>query len=370
MPILTAVRAQDFRCFPALDCALGDGATVFIGDNAQGKTSVLEAACVLLRLHSPRTNNPAELARFDHPGFGVSGDLRFEDGDTRRLTYHWREGRRALAVDGMAVARPAAYLEHSAVLVWMGHDDLSLLRGPGEGRRRYLDFLGAQTFPDYRAAWLAYDKALRSRNRLLKDDVVRSAELEAYTRPLVEHGALLTRWRSELVRDLDPQAAAAHRAVSEAPDETLALAYHRGAGEDFATTLAARAEEERRRRVTVAGPHRDDVLVTLNTRLAAAFGSEGQVRTAALALKLAQARLLQTRHGRPPLFLIDDIFGELDPLRRNALFRALPAGAQHLVTTTRLDWLTEDFPLDRLYHVRGGTLEPMASHQAIRRSSA
>lgn len=369
MPLLTALRAQNFRCFGQLACEFGPGAHVFVGDNAQGKTSILEAMCVLLRLQSPRAGTLAELARFDEspapasPAFGLSGDLLFPAGtgpeESRRLTVQWQDGQRRLGVDSEHGLSPSRYLARSAVLVWMGNDDLALVRGPGEGRRRYLDFLGSQTFPGYRQAQLAYDKALRSRNRLLKDDRPDARAIAAYTAPLLEHGTALTHFRRELIATAAPWAAASHRDISEA-DETLALTYHSGATEDFATALAASVAEENRRRLTVVGPHRDDLLLTLNGRPSAAYASEGQQRTIALALKLAQALHLTAHHGEPPLLLIDDVFGELDPRRRNALLRSLPSGSQQLITTTHLGWLEALSPAPTVCHVSQGRISAAA----------
>ncbi len=351
MPRLTAIRAQNFRCFPQLDCGVGEGVTLFTGDNAQGKTSILEAVCVALRLQSPRADAPGEMALFGQPDFGLSADW-----GEARLSHHWRGGKRSLAVDGEPVGRPADYLRRSGLIVWMGNDDLALVRGSGEGRRRYLDFLGSQAFPDYRAALLAYDKALRGRNRLLKLDRVDPRELAACTRPLVDHGTQLAALRCELVGEVAPWAAEAHRQVS-GREETLALAYQPGTGElPFAEALERAAAEEMRRRVTTVGPHRDDVLLTLDGRPATAFASEGQQRTIALALKLAQARLLEAVRAEKPVLLIDDVFGELDPARRNALLHALPPGTQQLVTTTHLGWLSADFPPALRYTVHAATV--------------
>ena len=366
MPHLTALRAENFRCFERLTCALGPGVTAFIGDNAQGKTSVLEAVCVLLRLQSPRTTTLADLARFgQHGGFGLAGELvrshpvsPAEPAEPTPLKFLWHDGRRSLSAAGQSDLGPSRYLAASTLLVWMGNDDLTLVRGSGEGRRRYLDFLGTQAFPAYRPALLAYDKALRSRNRLLKDDRPDPRQIAAYTAPLLEHGTTLTRLRSDLVKRLLPWAAAAHHDISESPAEALRLAYLGGATADFPAALAASAAEESRRRLTVVGPHRDDLSLLLNDRPAAAFASEGQQRTLALALKLAQARLLHALHHHPPLLLLDDIFGELDPHRRNALLHALPAGSQQLITTTHLDWATPGFHPNQLYRVHQRTLSP------------
>jgi len=373
MPHLTALRAENFRCFEHLRCALAPGLTAFIGDNAQGKTSVLEAVCVLLRLQSPRTTTIADLARFGQDnGFGLAGELAAAEppaadrpaADTPApptltpLKFQWRAGQRSLHAAGRSDLSPSRYLASSTVLVWMGNDDLTLVRGSGEGRRRYLDFLGSQAFPAYRPALLAYDKALRARNRLLKDDRPDPRQIAAYTTPLLTHGTTLTRLRAELIEHLLPWAAAAHLDISESPTEALRLSYHRGATPSFPDALAASAPQETRRRLTVVGPHRDDLILLLNEHPAASFASEGQQRTIALALKLAQARLLLAHLQHPPLLLLDDIFGELDPRRRNALLRALPAGSQQLVTTTHLHWTSPGFQPDHLYHVAHGALHP------------
>jgi len=355
MAYLATLRAQNFRCFTQLTCPLAPGTTAFVGDNAQGKTSVLEAVCVLLRLQSPRTTTLSTLATLgQEDGFGLSGELASPAPAT--LTFRWQHGQRHLHAAGEDRLGPSRYLAHSAVLVWMGNDDLTLIRGPGEARRRYLDFLGSQASPAYRPALLAYDKALRSRNRLLKDDRPDPRQIAAYTAPLIEHGTTLARLRRQLVEELKPWAAAAHHDISENPAESLELAYQCQATDDFAAALAASSQEESRRRLTVVGPHRDDLPLSLNGHPAATFASEGQQRTLALSLKLAQARLLHALHGQPPILLLDDIFGELDPRRRNALLRALPHGSQQLITTTHLGWAAHEFRPQQLYHVAHGTL--------------
>jgi len=364
MPHLAALRAQNFRCFERLDCALASGITVFVGDNAQGKTSILEAVCVLLRLQSPRTTTLADLARLGQPhGFGLAGDLAPTDSEADSMIHlkcRWHDGQRHLSAHGIDALGPSRYLAQSTLLVWMGNDDLALVRGSGEGRRRYLDFLGTQAFPAYRPAWLAYDKALRARNRLLKDERPDPRQIAAYTAPLLDHGTTLTHLRAELVDALAPWAADAHRDICHSVTETLSLRYHPGATQNFAQALATSSHDESRRRLTLVGPHRDDLALHLNGHPAATFASEGQQRTIALALKLAQARLLHSLHRHPPILLLDDIFGELDPHRRNALLQALPPSAQHLITTTHLDWATPSFQPHQSYRVHHGTLESFA----------
>ena len=351
---LTSLRLQDFRCYASLRCPLGGGVTLFTGDNAQGKTSLLEAVCVLLRLQSPRCQGTAELVRFGAADFGVAGTF-----DDRELRYHGG-GTRELSLDGTSTRRPADYLAASGLVVWMGNGDRELVAGSSDARRRYLDFLGAQVFPEYRTALRSYEKALRARNLLLKRDASPPwREIEAWTPVLVQHGLALRQWRAELIAALTPRAADAHCAIGGSA-ETLALACEPGCAENYAEQLAAARTEETQRRVTFLGPHRDDFSITINNLPAARYGSEGQQRTIALALKLSQAAVLTARCGRDPLLLIDDIFGELDPRRRNALLRALPAGSQKLITTTHLHWLDDALRPDAVWRVSGGEVTPLS----------
>ncbi|MBP7949873.1 MAG: DNA replication and repair protein RecF [Verrucomicrobiales bacterium] len=351
---LTSLRLRNFRCFASLNCPLPDGTALFIGDNAQGKTSVLEAICMLLRLHSPRTSRPAELVKFGGSEFGLGGTV-----SGRELRQDFANGVRTLSVDGAATAKTADYLAAGSLVVWMGNGDLELVTGASDARRRYLDFLGTQLFPEYRPAHAAYEKALRTRNFLLKRDAVPDwRQVDAYSTLLVQHGEILMRLRREMTAQIQPHAAAGHGRISGQAEE-LSLTYHTSAGEDFAAALRRMRESELRRRVTLTGPHRDELLLELNGRPAAPFASEGQQRTLALALKLAQATLLQTARGAAPLLLLDDIFGELDPLRRNALLSALPCGAQRLITTTHPGWVEEEFIPEAVFRVAEGVVQPL-----------
>lgn len=350
--MLTSLRLRNFRCFETLLCPLSAGSTVFIGDNAQGKTSLLEAVCVLLRLQSPRTLRPAELVRFSNSEFGVAGSWGVQE-----LKHTQINGVRELSLDGALVRKSADYLAASGLVVWMGNGDLELVTGSSEPRRRYLDFLGIQLFPEYYDALRKYEKALKSRNFLLKrDPTPQWAQIDAFTAILIEHGMTLAMLRERLVTEIQPHAAEAHQRISGRP-ESLGLAYHNASGPDFAASLRARREQETQRRVTLVGPHRDDFILTINGLPAADYASEGQQRTIALALKLSQATLLEERHQRAPLLLLDDIFGELDPLRRNALLDSLPAASQRLITTTHLGWVQEGFRPECTYVVRDGGIK-------------
>lgn len=329
--MLADLQLRNFRCFESLGVEFSPGFNFFIGRNGQGKTSILEAACVLLRLQSQRSSTLAPLVRFGEKSFAISGR-----GETHLLEFRYSPLRRKVEFDHVEQRTLDEYLGVTRV-VSFANADIELVRGGSDARRRYLDFLAAQIDPVYRPTLRAYERALRSRNALLKSPQPRPRELAAYDPPLLEHGAKLSAMRARLVARLAPLATVAHREIS-GTGETLTLEFAPGNGDDFARDLADSRAQELRLRQTVVGPHRDDIQILVETQLASQYASEGQQRTVVLALKMAQARVFLMEEGTSPLLLVDDIFGELDPVRRNALLQHLPAEAQKLVTATTMQW--------------------------------
>jgi DNA replication and repair protein RecF len=345
--VLTDLKLRDFRCFAALECEFARGLNFIVGPNAQGKTSLLEAACVLLRLQSPRVQRLGNCLR--HGGRGLVVDGHF---GARHLQFYFSARRKKLALDSVEQAAADEYLK-TARVVWFGNTDVELVRGSGEVRRRFLDFFGSQIEPAHRAQLRKYERALRSRNHLLRQPAPRWREIAAFAPPLVEAGVALSAARGRWTERLQPIAAQAHAEISGRGEE-LQLHYQPGAPEDFAAALLAAQGEDARLRQTTLGPHRDELLLTLDGQ-PATLASEGQQRTLALALKLAQARLLEEHFQTPPVLLLDDIFGELDKARRNALLGFLPETAQKIITTTHLDWV-EEIATASVQHLAGGKI--------------
>lgn len=333
--ILGSLTLHDFRCFSRAKFRPSPGLNLLSAPNASGKSSILEAICVLLRLQSPRAGTLAETIRHTAEGFSLGGRC-----DDRHLACHLsrKDGRRLL-LDDLPQGKSENYLRVGLV-AFFSNEDIELIRGTSLKRRRYLDFLGAQCDPGYLKNLRAYERALRSRNLLLKDGPHRGRELSAYDGPLITAGSYLGEVRARLSEELQPLVARCVHAISPR-GEVAQLRYERSGGDDLATALSASASEERRLRQTVVGPHRDDIALELDGALAGTFASEGQQRTCALALRLAQAELIRARRGAPPIYLLDDIFGELDTERRRRLLSALPSDAQRILTTTTWQWLDE-----------------------------
>lgn len=329
--MLSQLKVGHFRCFEKFETRFEPGANLIIGPNAHGKTSLLEAACLLVRLQSPRTNRLGDIIRHNERGLLVDGFFK-----GAHLQFYYSPQRKKLALDSVEQRTASEYLKQGRV-VWFSNQDVELVREGADTRRRFLDFVAAQLDPAYRKALRDYEKCLRSRNLLLKAPIPRWREIQAFDEPLIDAGERLIKSRETMVTALRPLAQLTHANISGAR-EKLELEYLPNAQPPFAAALSSARAEDTRLRMTTAGPHRDDLQLNLGGA-PATLGSEGQQRTLVLSLRLSAARLLEAHHGEPPLLLLDDIFGELDLSRRSALLEQLPKNAQQIITTTRREWL-------------------------------
>src|SRR6185369_14528777 len=338
---LAHLRLRDFRNYARLDVDFAPGFHLLLGDNAQGKTNILEAVYLIATLRSFRGVGSAQMVRHGQKGYFVGSQIVAQG--ERETKMYWSARERNLTLDSQPVRKLTDYLGVLRTVVFCSEDAL-LVKGPGRARRRFLDLLLSQTHPVYLPLLQRYAQALRSRNALLKRSLVDAAALEGFSRELVSAGQEIVRLRHELVPKFSPLARLAYRRISNEAEE-LRLEYVPSVRHDFAVDLAQSQARERTYRSTLIGPHRDELQLLINDRPAGQFGSEGQKRTLAIALKMAQAEYLSGLHGTPPVLLIDDIMGELDLKRRSGLLplleRAHRARGQVFMTATEENWPQE-----------------------------
>lgn len=358
---LAHLRLRDFRNYQRLDADFCPGFHLLLGGNAQGKTNVLEAIYLLATLRSFRGVGGSQMVRHSAKGYfiGASAVSAAKNG----IKMYWSASERKLSLDDQPVRRLTDYLGTLRAVVFCT-EDLQLVKGAARTRRRFLDLLLAQTQPNYLPLLQRYAQALRSRNSLLKQRAPDPTLLDSFSQELVVIGNQLIAARRELLPRISPLARLAYRRISHDAEE-LRLDYVPSVKADFAVELAHSNARERTYRATLVGPHRDDLSLLLNGQPAAQFGSEGQKRTLALALKMAQAEYLTGILGSPPVLLIDDVMGELDARRRSGLLplleRSHHARGQVFMTCTEENWPRE---LGRDLHrweIKSGTLMPMAS---------
>ena len=355
------VRLTNFRNYAAEEVELGEGLNVFFGANAQGKTNFLEALHLLSTTRLLRGSRDAEAIREGEDGAVVTAEvlgtrtevsIRLERGVAKRAALNGLPLRRAADVIGRLPSVCASLL------------DLPILTGEPSVRRSFMDLELSQLSGLYLHHFAQYKRALEQRNALLRaaqDASVPAESFEPWEHHLAEHGAPLRVFRARFWADLEPLAAEVQRHMGSG--EALRLFYQ--PRDDASTPDGLRELLSRNRPLDVArgsttvGPHRDDVLIEVGGRDARAFGSQGQQRTAALAIKLGTLELERRERGLPPLLLLDDILSDLDESRRARLAEwVLERAGQAVLTCTDLELVSPEVRRRaRLFLVRSGRVE-------------
>ena len=359
---LAHLRLRDFRNYARLDVDFAPGFHLLLGDNAQGKTNILEAIYLIATLRSFRGVGGAQMVRHGQKGYFVGGKVVGQGEHDTKM--YWSSRERSLSLDAQPVRKLTDYLGVLRTVVFCT-EDLQLVKGVARARRRFLDLLVSQTYPAYLPLLQRYTRALRSRNALLKHPGSDAAALEGFSHELVKAGEEIIRLRRELAPKFSPLARLAYRRISSDAEE-LRLDYQPSVKQDFAVELAQSRHREAAYRSTLVGPHRDDLQLLQNEKSAAQFGSEGQKRTLAIALKMAQAEFLAGIHGSPPILLIDDVMGELDVKRRSGFLPLLDAArrtsGQVFMTCTEENWPSELGGDLHRWEVHAGTLRKQTSN--------
>jgi DNA replication and repair protein RecF len=316
---------------------------VFVGDNGQGKTNLLEAIYAVSALRSFRTSKLADMIAFGAPEARVGARvLKDELVRVYELTIA-PQGRRVL-LDGKS-ARPLARYFGGFNVVVFTPEDLALPRGAPSDRRRFLDRAVFNARPDYLAAVQDYDKVIKQRNAILKLAAQGSMQparveelLTVYDLQLADHGLSIANARAKLVEEIRVELAAAFTAITHGERAASARYLSKTAGSTVDEILAhhkAGRAKDLATQATQFGPHRDDLAFALDDHDAGGFASQGQLRAIMLAWKTAELAVLARTHGDQPILLLDDVSSELDPARNAYLFEhlALQAG-QVFITTT------------------------------------
>ncbi len=367
--ILERLHLENVRNYASLEFEPKPGLNVFVGPNAQGKSNLLEAIALLGTGKSFRTAREGEIVRAGMPVATLAGQARLAAGTVRvACTISATPGggsRKVYSVNGRAV-RYASYLGTMRVVTFVpGH--LTLISGAPSARRSLLNAALSQESPAYYGALATYQKFVQQKNALLRGTIAPDGDLLAtYDERLVESGTRLMLARRAFVAALGERAKGIHRSwvgpgegeleIVYEPDIAFDAPTQDAIGAAFVRRLADRRIAEVARRTALVGPHRDDVAFRLGGVPLAAFGSQGQQRTAVLALKVAEYGVMQTRAGEAPLLLLDDVLSELDPQRQRAFLNGIGSFEQAFVTTTH----DVDVPVAAAYRIARATLEPVA----------
>ncbi len=341
---ISSIRLTGFRNYDEATVTPCEGVTVFTGLNAQGKTNILEAVYLCCTGRSHRTAHDRELIKNDREQARVRVDALRKDGSHDVEILLSRTQRRRVKVAGETVSRSGEMLGHITGVLFSPEDLRMVKDGPSE-RRRFVDMELSQLRPSYYYALQKYTRALKQRSALLRDAAITGKApdtIDMWDAALAESGETIMRMRREFLRKIDISANRIHARIAAGAEE-LRIEYAPSARDDGDITkdtlfdlLEKSRQTDIKRQITSVGPHRDDVKMLLNGYDARSFGSQGQVRTCALALKLSELEIMSSESGEPPVLMLDDVMSELDPSRRRLLIEMLD-GVQTLVTCTDIE---------------------------------
>lgn len=392
---LTRLSLTNFRAFSRLDMDMPGGIIVLAGDNAQGKTSLLEAVFFLATFTSFQTSQDSQVVNFsarqdEIPVACITAEFmkaekphtlelrlilqaRPEDGTTPggRL-------RKEILLDG--IKKPAAHVIGVFNAVIFIPQMMRIIDNGPDERRRYLNMTISQVVPGYADALTKYQQALTRRNALLKQLAEKPGnpdQLDYWDEMLALHGSHLIAARSLAVEDLGKLVQPVHAGLTSQsevlrigyqPSLTVpevqgepAVSWHRLPGDDLRQLFLKKLHATRRldlaRGVTTTGPHRDDLLFSINGQTLADYGSRGQTRTALQSLKLGEMQWMKARTGETPVLLLDETLAELDEQRRRGLLQSVANQEQAFLTTTDIELFSADFLQHcRLWHIKRGTI--------------
>ena len=341
------LEAMNYRCFSGYELELDPGVTILLGPNAAGKTNLVEALQILTSGQSFRKPRAPELLR-DGAQAGRIDLLLEGDGRRMEMSCLLAEGKRSFGCNGKRV-KPAGVRGVLPSILFCP-DHLDMVKRSASVRRDALDDFGVQLNAQYAKLASSYGRIVEQRNKLLKDEFVGEELLRAWDDSLIAAGSALLMHRMALLERLRGHFIEVYGHI--APQEEVDVRYQPSidclpasreeAADAFADALERRREDERRRGATLVGPHRDEILFSIDGRPARDFGSQGQQRSIVLAWKIAEVQVTRDILGQNPLLLLDDVMSELDEARRESIMAFVEGGIQTVVTTTNLGYFSRD----------------------------
>ncbi|WP_210471450.1 DNA replication/repair protein RecF [Sporosarcina sp. 6E9] len=338
----------NYRNYKTLDLSFSPQINVLIGENAQGKTNIMEAIYVLSMAKSHRTSNDRDLIRWDEEYGKIEGSVQRKYGRLPLELIISKKGKKA-RVNHLEQNRLSLYIGQLNVVMF-APEDLNLVKGSPSVRRRFLDMEIGQISPVYLHDLLTFQKILRQRNAILRDNRGKSnfndVMFDVYTEQYIQVAVQIIRKRFYFMELLQKWAEPIHQGISRGM-ESLKVSYGTLKGiesgqtqEEMESVLEQRLLEMRQRELdrglTLIGPHRDDLHFFVNGYDIQTFGSQGQQRTTALSLKLAEIELVKQEVGESPVLLLDDVLSELDDYRQSHLLNTIQGEVQTFVTTTNI----------------------------------
>ena len=362
--IIKSLELADFRNYENIKINFSSGTNILYGDNAQGKTNILEAIFVSATTKSHKGSKDKEIIRFGKEEAHIRTILE-KDNAEYRVDMHLRKNKsKGIAIDGQKIKRASDLIGRLNV-VFFSPEDLSIIKnGPSE-RRRFMDMELCQLDQIYLNSLSKYNKLVVERNKILKDLFEHPENrvlLDVQDKQLFEYGSVIIKTREKFIKDLNEIIRPIHEKLT-GEKETLSVFYEPNVKlEEFESKLKQARKKDTYAKQTTVGPHKDDFSFMIKKMNAddaidiRKFGSQGQQRTASLSLKLSEIEIVKRAKKENPVLLLDDVLSELDSNRQNYLLNTI-GDIQTIITCTGLDeFVNNRFEIDKLFKVTDGTV--------------
>ena len=355
---IESVQLKNFRNYDSLELDLAQGTNIFYGNNAQGKTNILEALYLCGTTKSHKGSRDKDMIQFGKDESHIRMMVK-RDELSYRIDMHLKKNKaKGVAINGLPI-RKASELFGVVNLVFFSPEDLNIIKnGPGE-RRRFLDLELCQLDKIYLTDLASYNHIVNQRNKLLKDLSVQPSlkdTLDIWDIQMAEYGRKIIDKRSEFIKELNETVRKIHGNLTGGLEELNVIYEPDCTAEKLESTICANRERDMRMRLTSEGPHRDDMCVMANGVDIRKYGSQGQQRTAALSLKLSEIYIVKRKIKDTPVLLLDDVLSELDSSRQNYLLESIH-DIQTMITCTGLDdFISHQFQINKVFQVVQGTV--------------
>ena len=354
--IIKSIEIQNFRNYEYESIEFDEKTNILYGDNAQGKTNVLEAVFIAGTNKSHKGSKDSELINFNGDEAHIKAVVSKTDIDYR-IDMHIRKSRsKGIAINGVPIKR-SSELYGLVNIIFFSPEDLNIIKSGPSARRRFIDMELCQLDKIYVDNLIKYNKTLEQRNKLLKDIYFEPSledTLDIWNRNLVNYGSEIIKRRRIFIDKLNSIIEDIHYRLS-GKKEHLVISYEESVGEDvFLQELNNNISRDKKSKMTGCGPHRDDISFLIGDVDIRKYGSQGQQRTTALSLKLAEIELVRQSVGDSPILLLDDVLSELDSNRQNYLLNSIN-DVQTIITCTGLDeFINNRFNINRIFKVTDG----------------
>lgn len=358
------IELHNFRNYRDLELAFHPSVNLILGNNAQGKTNLLESIYITSMGKSFRTSKDQEMILFGEEFGRVKVNAQKDYYDTSVELIFSKDSKKSAKVDGVKIKKSSQLLENIYIVIF-SPEDLRIVKDEPEKRRKFIDRELCQLRPKYYEDLSNYKKVLLQRNAYLKEYEVDPAILDLWDMQLAKYGASIMMMRADFVKKLDKISRGIHGAITNGK-ENLELKYVPNVSlagslaeleESYYKMVRGTFDNDLRQRTTTKGPHKDDLEFYIDGISVRSFGSQGQQRTSALSIKLAELSLIKEETGEEAILLLDDVMSELDLERQEFLVKSL-ADIQMFITTTEIpDKLKETLPEGKTFYVTAGSVE-------------